>query len=251
MEDLLTSDVFSAMKYLPPELLFIPFIQLSIDKQENDISIRFDGMKKIEYHFWPIFELSEPDVLIHIEYDDGSHFVIVIEAKYLSGKSGDSLSEEEMETAKAPVDQLAREYKDLLENAAGYIGIEALSEDDVALVYVTANNIIPKKELHDSLKEIQATLPYLKEVKMFWNTWYNVQDIAKTSLESNNQYQREILKDLIELMEKKRLTHFNGIRLQNIGDIQRQDIYNMIYQIGSYNISALNWSYEVIENGDG
>ncbi len=111
MEDLLTSDTFGCMRYLPPETLLIPFLNKACSLWGNTLSI---PEKIVDVHclFWPWINTinrkpCEPDVVIGFELHDNQMHLVMIEAKYNSG-----LSSEEDEGSN-PNDQLARELDNL------------------------------------------------------------------------------------------------------------------------------------------
>lgn len=65
MEDLLTSDVFSACKYVQPATLLLPFLRTSVD-QDGFSAAEYlsEDIRKVEYRFWPMLERGEPDLLL-------------------------------------------------------------------------------------------------------------------------------------------------------------------------------------------
>ena len=88
MEDLLTSNTFGLVKYLPPEAVLIPFLSLAKDPLQNRYLGNFlHGHLKVErLQFWPHLShpdciFCEPDVDILFSSDDGKRTWILIEAK--------------------------------------------------------------------------------------------------------------------------------------------------------------------------
>ena len=150
MEDLLTSDVFSACKYLRPTTLLVPFLKKA--RSLNDESpLVPNQIHCATYHFWPRLARFEPDVLIALERDDRI-WMVLIEAKYLSGKSGGPMDEEELSIASAPSDQLAGEYYDLL-TAEDRVGLPPDRIVSRALIYLTAHRSMPTEDLQRSIAE--------------------------------------------------------------------------------------------------
>ncbi len=115
MEDLLTSAVFSACKYLRPSTLFLPFIA-SAESQSGDNPPRILAKSAVQtkYNFWPWLAHGEPDLSVAIRDKSGELHLVMVEPKYFSGKSSAALDEDDVELAMAPSDQLAAEYEDLL-----------------------------------------------------------------------------------------------------------------------------------------
>lgn len=114
MEDILTSNVFGVLKYLPPGVALVPFLgKAATPEPEKEYPLaNLSSDVVVKYEFWPWLAepgraLSEPDVLIRIDDPDGKRIVVLIEAKYLSGKSS------EEDGTEHPNDQLAREWDNL------------------------------------------------------------------------------------------------------------------------------------------
>ena len=144
MEDLLTSDVFSACRYVRPNILLIPFLQQAKDLSDQTLgNFLKEEVKGTQYLFWPRLHLSEPDVVIAMQFVSGRFFIVLIEAKYFSSKATSTLIGEDLEVARAPRDQLTREYMDLLKAHKAF----RIPESNVvgrALVYITAHRSFPR-----------------------------------------------------------------------------------------------------------
>lgn len=53
MEDLLTSEVFTACRYLRPETLLIPFLNQSINRDDSTLQIlNAELISTVDYLFW-------------------------------------------------------------------------------------------------------------------------------------------------------------------------------------------------------
>lgn len=224
MEDLLTSDVFSACQYVRPEILLIPFLRqakgLNGETMDRFLSAQ---VERIQYRFWRRLHLSEPDVLIAIEFASGHFFLVLIEAKYFSSKSSSALSEEELEVAETPGDQLAREYSDLLV-AHDSFHIPKSKVVGRALVYVTAHRCIPKGSLQESLAEIKRFTSVAETMNLFWANWFELHPIVSQAKNADG-LENVILDDLRLLLERKGLIHFRGFSLVIIGKVLDGSIY--------------------------
>jgi hypothetical protein len=153
-------------------------------------------------------ENGEPDVLIAIKAPDDTYSLILIEAKYLSAKSGGALSFEELEIAQAPRDQLAREYTDLLQ-AHRVFGIPSGQIVHRALVYLTAERSIPEQTLLESLREIEH-FHYLDEPPaLYWTNWHALHPILNKTVQQK-PWEKPLLDDLRWLLERKGLVIFHG-----------------------------------------
>jgi hypothetical protein len=144
MEDILTSNVFGLMKFLPPSDALVPFLRQAEGiggfRPFEDLSPDVDA----EYEYWPAIEESgcfgcEPDVVIRLK--GPHHRLIFVEAKYLSGKAS-----EEDSSVVEPYDQLAREWDNLESKARR-------ENADPLLLYVTADIALPRQEIESSAGE--------------------------------------------------------------------------------------------------
>lgn len=224
LEDLLTSDVFSACCYVRPKTLLLPFLYQA--KKLNDESLENlieDNVARVRYLFWPRLKRSEPDVLIALEFTSGYFFLILIESKYFSQKSSSALSLEALEIAETPSDQLAREYLDLLDahEAFNYQKSKILGR---ALIYITAHRSIPKDSLNESKIEIKKFLADKDKVNLFWTNWFELHPIISRA-RNIFEWEHPILDDLQQLLERKRLIHFKGFNFDIVTSIQSGFLY--------------------------
>lgn len=206
MEDLLTSNTFGLMKYLPPELALLPFLRQAcgplskrpLADQLNDVA----AVKR--WRFWPTLSYPgckpcEPDVEIDLCHEDGSRTRLLIEAKYRSGKS--SLA---AEVDQRPNDQLAREF-DNLKAAAEEEGIESY-----AVVFITADFAYPKEQLEESAREYREKRSGSPDVH--WLTWR----VLPSVLDSDEAEAHEIACDLRSLLLELDLTMFCRLRFEGV-----------------------------------
>ncbi len=226
MEDMLTSNVFGLMRYLPPSKLLLPFLALAVDSDGRHLLSGLDETSEVSYDFWPTYKEArcnscEPDVVLKIDEPNGRRIILLIEAKYLSGKSS------EADENTRPNDQLAREW-DNLQPIAVREGHEPI------LLYLTAGLSFPSEDISASQKEL------IKAQKssgiMCWLSWRHLYAITKDSEHAR-------LKDLSCLMDKMQLTFFSGFsQVQNVPPINWQFKKNFEWEMG--NIPNLRWSFE-------
>lgn len=224
LEDLLTSDVFSACRYVRPKTLLLPFLYQA--KKLNGESLEHiieDNVARVRYLFWPRLNRSEPDVLITLELSSGCFFLILIEAKYFSPKSGSALSIEELEIAETPSDQLAREYLDLLD-AHRLFNCPKSKILGRALIYITAHRSIPKDSLCESIIEIKNFLTDKDKINLFWTNWFELHPIISKA-RNILKWERPILDDMRQLLERKCLIHFRGFNLDMVMSIPNGFVY--------------------------
>lgn len=94
MEDILTSNVFGVLKYVPPEAALIPFLSKARTLGGEFPLASLSSHSEVTFEFWPWLEEPnctpcEPDLLIRINSLDGKSILILVKAKYRSGKSSE------------------------------------------------------------------------------------------------------------------------------------------------------------------
>ena len=137
MEDILTSNVFGLLKYVPAREGLLKYLALAEEKDGKQPLVYLSSeselaQESLKYEFWPWWEESnckgcEPDVAISLKIPGEQNLLVLIEAKYLSGKSSEA-----DETTDKPNDQLATEWDNLYVRAGGL-------NNKPALIYLTAH----------------------------------------------------------------------------------------------------------------
>ena len=212
MEDLLTSDVFSACRYVKPNILLIPFLRLAKDLNGRLLGdLLNEEIKGTQYRFWPNLRLSQPDLLICLEFVSGHFFIVLVESKYYSSKEQSAVEEEQLEVAEAPFDQLAREYIDLL-SAHEFFHITESKIIGRALVYVTAHRLFPKDCLKESFAEILKLTQGTETIELFWTNWFELHPLL-SQIKHASEQEDYVLEDLRLLLERKHLIYYRGIKL--------------------------------------
>ncbi len=212
-EDILTSTVFGTIKYLKPDAVLIPFIESAFLYDENRTTLwqklNSEGIelrcyREVEYVFWAWNQnYGEPDLILifrnHIHgYDD---FLLVVEAKFKSGKSGTDEN-----------DQLVR-YFEAINN-----DIESFSETAVSgfkgrkgyIVYLTESEAY--SDISATSQIIQSRYNEMKE-NVFHLRWHQLYKTFETMYPFYSTYEKAIVDDLMQYMEKVGLRDFSGISL--------------------------------------
>ncbi len=210
MEDLLTSDIFGCMQYLPARKVLVPFLRAASSFHGNVLSIS-ESPVNVRYLFWPWLESEgcrpcEPDVLLVIETEEHNIHLIVIEAKYYSG-----LSSEEDERPE-PNDQLARELDNLKALNPLSLGLgnnlEVISR---SLLFVTQDMAIPRELLARSLNAYERKKDKVGDI--YWASWRFLPDILEKQLTTvESPEQSAVMNDMLTLLRKKMLFMFSGIK---------------------------------------
>jgi len=208
MEDILTSNVFGLLRYLPPEHGLLPFLAhaSSHDGRKLEMPVAVPGVQAVT-RFWPPLEEQgctpcEPDVLIRITWPglDGSRFLVLVEAKYLSGKSSEA-----EESSTEPCDQLAKEWGNV-ESLARREGREPV------LVYLTAAFGRPVEEIlcaaeDHHRKTNRTSLPFT----CYWLSWRHLALVAESRADLDSSATASyILEDLGRMLNRLDLVFFGG-----------------------------------------
>ena len=209
-EDLLTSDVFGCLRYIPFEKGFQKILtraQLYTD-QKKLLGIK-NSDENVSVEFWPRLENnSEPDVLIR----NGNH-LLMIEVKYLSGKTGhyEPNQDSEDSTEAASSDQLARLFRGLMSDKGNC--------PRRSLIYLTAHRILPKNDIeagYEELNEASDDTRHEYKDNVYWLSWFEVYKtvgrLLDESSEIQDKYWRIVLSDIKELLNRKGLRQFEGFK---------------------------------------
>jgi hypothetical protein len=193
-EDVLTSNVFGLLKYLPNDV----FLNI-LDHAEtlSGKKIEFDLKSYIpEFIFWEnIKDYGEPDLIIKFRNKEGHELILCIEVKYYSSKSGDGEN-----------DQLKRYFEALSitsKEKSCFLGV----------VYLT--KYPSRKELEDSLYHIKQKELDDAEEKLFQLRWFEITKSLENYNGVLNRHENLILKDLIKYLKYKNFVEFTGFSFQS------------------------------------
>ncbi len=200
MEDVLTSNVFGLLRYVEPENGILKFLSLAEDidgghplsglAEQGDIV-----QQDITYTFWPWWDEPncngcEPDVVLELNYSSGKSLLILIEAKYLSGKSSEADPEAQLVT-----DQLAREW----------VNLRSISKREgrtPILIYLTGGTGFPRGDIDNACKELNKKVPD-SIPSIYWLSWRHLYSICT---DTDNL----MLRDLKALLDRLGMRFFNG-----------------------------------------
>jgi hypothetical protein len=201
LEDLLTSNVFGPLRYIPPSEGLIPILKRSRLFSARDERLPLDLQSEVkEISFWPRLDNCEPDVCIKL-----NDALVLIEAKYLSGKSGVGAGEDQdSETvASAPRDQLAKEFLDLMNIPGNF--------QHRILIYVTAHNTLPEKDMWAGLHDISDRAKVQYKSSCYWLSWSDIHAEVRSLIKrQTDSYRRCVLEDIRSLLFKKGFRQFEG-----------------------------------------
>lgn len=193
MEDILTSNVFGVLKYLPPWDALVPFISKAKSTEGEQPLANLPKDVTAECEFWPWLqepgcEGCEPDVLIRIGGPHSKKTLVLVEAKYRSGKSSDEGEDER------PNDQLAREW-DNLKRLAAREGAEPV------LIYLTTDFAYPAADIESSQHESMTKRG--ERGRICWLSWRHLASVISRG-------RHKMLEDLVAFLRRLNLTFFEG-----------------------------------------
>ena len=207
MEDILTSNVFGLLKYVRPREGILNYLSLAEDG-DGERPLQFLSSlsevphDSIEYEFWPWWEEAncygcEPDVVIKLKVPAKQDLLILIEAKYLSGKSSEA-----DEVDDTPTDQLAKEWDNLRVKANR-------SDKRPVLIYLTAHYAYPIRDINDAISEFLEKRPDDATPVICWLSWRHLHTVCEST-------QLPILNDIKLLLDRLGLTFFDGVALDYV-----------------------------------
>ena len=244
-EDILTGEVFSALQKLPTAFLSTILAAASDTNGNAPLGELITGADPAEweFYFWPtmVGDLrkvagTEPDLIIKIR-----DVWIILEAKYLSEKSGDGLEMSEL-GEQTLVDQLARQlfathsaahresnFAVRVRKHDGHLGRQIVPKADARIwsVYCTNHMVSPRDDLVGSAKAFEqfriesGGLSSVREVneQFLWISWHQIEGVVHR-LRSSLRQRAELMiaEELLTLLESKNIGEFRGFeRCQSAG----------------------------------
>jgi hypothetical protein len=239
LEDILTSTVFGLLQYIPIQIGLLKFISCAVPFRTLITKPLPQFASKVKYEFWPWLQNddcygAEPDVLIRVTDNVGIEHLILVEAKFHSGKSSTAES-----TNHIPTDQLAKEWDNLVRQSE--------SEDAIPhLIYLTADYGVPVDALEDSAKEFQSKRPEKNSqypFECYWLSWRHLAVAFKGASDP-------MLRDLIDLTRRYGFAFFDGITPIVAKHIEwkfslPQDLATKTYfSFGPFSTARPSWSFK-------
>lgn len=186
-EDLLTSNVFGTLKYVPFQGGIYPVLSAAVGDCSPGFHPLLQGADEVQFEFWPWLERwahhgCEPDVLLRLTKMGRNIGFVLVEAKYLSGKS--SVADPAATAGSAPRDQLAREW----------VNVQRLADEQKVpafLLFVTADAAFPLASFRETQEDL--TRCGLGSANLLWLSW--------TGIARALARDRPILQDLCTLLE--------------------------------------------------
>lgn len=208
MEDLLTSNVFGVWRYLSHSLGLVQFLETAQRLDGTRFTLPAE-VKEIKLEFWPWIQEgnaknTQPDVLMEVVLCNQEKWLVLIEAKFLSGKS--SFKTEAKDDP--PNDQLAREMHNLR------IMAEHGNFNQYALIYVTAHTSMPKDDIREATSELRSKIGDANTDHFYWTSWRTLPAILAEVRKVCNEGYAIMLDDLQQILDRLCLVLFGGVTSQ-------------------------------------
>lgn len=195
MEDVLTSSVFGVLAVAKPSAGLLPFLAHS-EGPDGSRPLHFlvsSAVDSLSIEYWqpwkePGCDFCEPDVVIRLDAPEGRRLLILVEAKFRSGKSSTGSAE-----ATSPRDQLAREWSNLRL-------IAAREAREPHLVYLTADVVAPATDIADAKSDFRRYHPGVA-FECLWLGWQHLPDCVNVQLCETNR-EANALTELSQLLER-------------------------------------------------
>jgi hypothetical protein len=204
MEDILTSNVFGLLQYVPHELGLFPLLaKAKTIEGESPLYKLAEARGTVDFDFWPQWRNCEPDVELFVQCADGCLYSVGVEAKYHSGKSSEAeeLEEGAEEQIEADcTDQLNREWIALVEVAAERVTTPVL-------LYLTADVGFPKEQIQNSLDEYRRKCRGSLPPVICWLSWRELSSLFCDRSDAR-------LATLGRMLDKMGLYYYRGVSLE-------------------------------------
>jgi hypothetical protein len=206
-EDFLTSSVFGLLRHIPPSFGLFPFLKktrclgfgepLSLSYFDVD-----ESCLQVDWFFWQLSTekgVGEPDLILRL-HGGGKEALLIIEVKYLSGKSGEGEVNDQL---KRYVEALgARERR-------RFFPAEQIQRCDgplLGLVYLTVD---------PAVSELQASRSHIKNAdlseRLYGLTWRALHEtLEEQTLLSRSTWWGPLLDDLKGMLYTRHLRPFSG-----------------------------------------
>lgn len=201
MEDVLTSNVFGLLRYLPPDRSLLLWLAQAEPVGNGPVLGKANAVETI---FWPRLGDGEADILLALETAPGEVDLVVVECKYESKKSG--RAREGRGGCEAQRDQLAKYALALFEDRFDIRLLRGRRVRRRAIVYLTASAGMPRDEIEESLGALRDST---WSDRFYWLSWDRLWSVL-TELDREESNYRLVAGDILALLRRKALRPFSG-----------------------------------------
>jgi len=236
LEDILTSDVFGLMSYLPYEIVFRPFLE-QIKKGNPGSDFVVPDSEPLAMDFWKSYswpeslprlnrDSIEPDVVV--EWADT---LLIIEAKFISATDPEELLRE----------YLIGQFEAKRDKQIFLLLIDKnLSQPDVSLNSMPGK-VSVSEYIQNRIKDLNVSENFLPEnvpLSLLWTNWqsfyYQIERLkAEITAETNGTFGNttgKIIEDLLLILKRKGLEPFEDFDLIEFNKLRIN--LNSLGQIG-------------------
>jgi hypothetical protein len=218
-EDLLTSDVFGTMRYLNGGGGFLEWLAsavtpLGAQARYSRLGEMMSPEDVIGIHiaFWPALpNRREPDVVVLVSRRHSDPLLLCIEVKYLSGMSDFEVNE--ADERQLTGNQIADQVQGLTHltphiTEQWFPQASRTTPIHIAHILVTTESRLPKAVYDAAAQHFGGTWP----CAVFWVSWSSLSQFLWRAPRSSDKGRVAMIEDLTELLERKGLAPFHGIR---------------------------------------
>jgi hypothetical protein len=213
-EDILTSNVFGLLRYLPAERVLFPWLRTSQPFVRGEPALLPPDAHSPIIELWPRARQREIDLCLLARTSDAP-VVVGIECKLESRKSP-ATSRPVHDPASVLLhsgDQLADYWDALLHDEIEPRSWSAADVPRRVLLYLTADIMLPKDEFKASLSFIRPAHREAASRAFYWCHWQSLPGVLNEYLTTEvDPHRRLVASDLLALLERKELVHFKGFR---------------------------------------
>jgi hypothetical protein len=216
LEDLLTSNVFGLLRYLPLREGLLALLErarpvrvgearLTVPSEPGWVDM--SDVTEAELAFWPSFKKhGKPDLLIRLRAAGRVCHLVLIEAKLFSPKSGSAREEDgdRAEEHQPDPDQLVRYWQGLR------LQPEVVDGANCSLVYLTSHGTPP-------LAELLASAGRQPDMRLAWLSWRDAWHVAHQLQLATGSLPAE---DLAALLAHKGFREFAGFNAGKIPELR-------------------------------
>ncbi|MFT3695693.1 MAG: hypothetical protein QM831_21325 [Kofleriaceae bacterium] len=195
LEDVLTSTVFGTLFAASAWKIVADWLSRARRGTDTIPQVEFSN-DAVDYWFWPWLGTAEPDLIVRI-----GATLVIIEAKYFSGKSGSSTPTE----LAASTDQLVREWCaiDIAADSSGYDPRlrEMVTEPATRRILIY---LVRRSRYARESAELEQSLAHAPGASMYLLTWEDLDEVLAPHLHVR------WASELSRYLERRRISAFRG-----------------------------------------
>jgi hypothetical protein len=224
-EDNLTSTVFGHVRYVPPAFFWEDFLacarsipiassEKSLTECLNAAGCSIASYARVRAIFWPRHAaFGTPDLILCFSGTNQRPFVLVVEAKLWSDKSGTG-----------QYDQLGR-YLDILDDLSNVD--PPLASAEIRNAFCAVLYLTPGESVSELIDTLSHSARYAHE-RLFRVQWQDIIEAARHLLRAavpSHYHVQMILQDVTDFLRHRGLEYFRGFRRCQVGPFTSGNFY--------------------------